>query len=143
MLIGEAFDKIGNFDIVDSSKKQLCNLLSVSIEDFATFSYFKTSKIHRHNFTFHSQSCDKVKQRNSFTILLQKDFNGCGVIQVQYFLQVSNSNVRKTFAIENGFKKVSKAQGNEPHLDVIELRRYVENSYINPFIIKSCLVYKI
>ncbi|CAC5413226.1 unnamed protein product [Mytilus coruscus] len=93
-------------NIEESLKEQISDLLNTTVDHLQTLSFFMAAKIRRNNFVFYSQSCGKVKQRNSYTVLLHKEFNACDIVQIQYFLQIKEK--RKTFAVGSGFMRVSK-----------------------------------
>ncbi|CAG2200342.1 unnamed protein product [Mytilus edulis] len=72
--------KVLNID--ESLKEQIADILNTTVDHLQTLSLFKAVKIRRNNFVFYSQSCGKVKQRNSYTALLHKEYKACDIVQI-------------------------------------------------------------
>ncbi|CAG2216372.1 unnamed protein product [Mytilus edulis] len=125
-------------NIEESLKEQISDLLNTTVDHLQTLSFFKAAKIRRNNFVFYSQSCGKVKQRNSYTVLLHKEYKACDIVQIQYFLQIKEK--RKTFAVGNGFMRVAKVlHGRGPSIQKIDLRR--QNLVIQTSLLEEHVVY--
>lgn len=108
--------------IPPSLAKEISIYLKIEEDKLQRIDIFKAVKIQRNRFVFYSKQCGRVKQNNSYTVLLQQPINGCDIVQVEYFIHISSP--RKTIGVCSGFQRVhSLVKGRAPHTQVLELKR--------------------
>lgn len=101
-----------------SLAKEISIYLKIEEDKLQRIDIFKAVKIQ----IFYSKQCGRVKQNNSYTVLLQQPINGCDIVQVEYFIHISSP--RKTIGVCSGFQRVhSLLKGRAPHIQVLELKR--------------------
>lgn len=88
--------------ISPSLAKEISIYLKIEEDKLQRIDIFKAVKIQRNGFDFYSKQCGRVKQNNSYTVLLQQPINGCDIIQVEYFIHISSP--RKTIGVCSGFQ---------------------------------------
>ncbi|KAK3107827.1 hypothetical protein FSP39_023063 [Pinctada imbricata] len=85
------------YAITPTVKESLATLMQKNFGEIKMSEFFKALKIQRNSFVFYSSSCGKVKQKNSYTLLLERQTLGCDVIQVDYYIK--SFDLRRTFAV--------------------------------------------
>lgn len=64
------------------SKRDIYIYLKIEEDKLQRIDIFKAVTIQRNRFVFYSKQCGRVKQNNSYTVLLQQPINGCDIVQV-------------------------------------------------------------
>lgn len=116
-------------NISPSLAKEISIYLKFEEDKLQKIDIFKAVKIQRNRFVFYNKQCGRVKQNNSYTVLLQQPIKGCDIVQVEYFIHCSSP--RKTIGVCSGFQRVHKlVQGRALHIQVLELNRQEEDNFM-------------
>ncbi|XP_052694382.1 uncharacterized protein LOC128172646 [Crassostrea angulata] len=115
--------------IPPSLAKEISIHLKIEEDKLQRIDIFKAVKIQRNRFVFYSKQCGRVKQNNSYTVLLQQPINRCDIVQVEYFIHISSP--RTTIGVCSGFQRVhSLVKGRAPHIQVLELKSQEEDNFM-------------